>query len=61
MAKKRVGQEKESILCLEKSLIISKQKCARRKERMFQLEQGRAHLIFVSFSPIRVSGIPELY
>jgi len=45
MAKKRLNQKTENkILCLEKSLIISKQECAQWKERAAQLEQGCAQL-----------------
>jgi len=41
MAKKRFSQERESkTLCLEKSLIISKQECAQWKERAVQLEKA---------------------
>jgi len=40
MAKKRSGQERESkTLCLEKSLIISKQECVQWKEKAAQLEK----------------------
>jgi len=40
MVKKRFGQEKEhKILCLEKSLVISKQECAQWEERAAQLEK----------------------
>jgi len=36
--------KENKILCLEKSLIISKQECAQWKERAAQLEQGYAQL-----------------
>jgi len=40
MAKKRLSQERENkILCLKKSLIISKQECAQWKKRAAQLEK----------------------
>jgi len=45
MAKKKSGQEEENeILCLKKSLIISKQECAQWEEGFSQLEQGCAQL-----------------
>jgi len=45
MAKKRLKQKIENkILCLEKSLIISKQECAQWKKKAVQLEKGNQAL-----------------